>query len=172
MFTSSEMKTIGRKACRTWTALNYVELTDELAQNCCAAVGRADYLDVLQSTSITQIVTMTAGDTGYIIVQAPLGCGSHAASRMNPRLFRSWRSAGNRLCDDRDALCEAFGQNFYSPALQLYQKPALGVLPDSYNLSYDPKKSRELLSEAGYPDGIKDSSMPRKVRIRRDDRHR
>jgi peptide/nickel transport system substrate-binding protein len=38
---------------------------------------------------------------------------------------------------DRNALCKAFGQNFYSPALQLYQKPALGVLPDSCNLSYD-----------------------------------
>jgi len=136
--------------------IEYVELTDELAQNAALQSDGADYLDVLQTSSVTQILTMTAGDTGVRLVQAPLGCVALMPSskdETSPLSKLEVRQAISYAID-RNALCKAFGQNFYSPALQLYQKPALGVLPDSCNLSYDPEKSRELLSKAGYPDGI------------------
>ena len=64
------------------------------------------------------------------------------------------REAFNRSVD-RTALSEALGFGYGKPAIEyLVQQDATPSAVDPKLYSYDPKRSRELLAQAGYPDGL------------------
>ncbi|MDR0469218.1 MAG: ABC transporter substrate-binding protein, partial [Peptococcaceae bacterium] len=60
---------------------------------------------------------------------------------------------------DREAICEARGFGVMNPTYQIFPKGFKGYIPeldpDQYSNPYDPLKAKELLSQAGYPDGFR-----------------
>ena len=60
---------------------------------------------------------------------------------------------------DREAIVEAWGFGFWEPAYQLSWKVNMGHIPGLKH-RYNPKKAKQLLKEAGYPDGFKTKITP------------
>jgi peptide/nickel transport system substrate-binding protein len=56
---------------------------------------------------------------------------------------------------DRPALAEGLGYGKFTPMKMLAPEGSTGYNPDFPERVYDPDKARELLAEAGYPDGFK-----------------
>jgi hypothetical protein len=122
--------------------IEYVELTDELAQNAALQSDGADYLDVLQTSSVTQILTMTAGDTGVRLVQAPLGCVALMPSSKDET------SPLSKL-EVRQAISCAIERTLYARHLTESTAPRCSCIRSPLSrsagllqLSYDPEKSR------------------------------
>lgn len=58
------------------------------------------------------------------------------------------------LAIDRNSLTENYLKGNASPAKSMLPSRVLGHDPDAPELEYNPEKAKELLAEAGYPDGI------------------
>jgi peptide/nickel transport system substrate-binding protein len=57
---------------------------------------------------------------------------------------------------DKDALAKAFGYGFWEPAYQLPAKVSMAYDPNfAGERKYDPAKAKQLLAEAGFPNGFK-----------------
>lgn len=54
---------------------------------------------------------------------------------------------------DRKALCDSVLFGTASPASSFLQKGLIGAVDDAEQFDYNPEKAKELLAEAGYPDG-------------------
>ena len=55
---------------------------------------------------------------------------------------------------DRQAIVDRIMDGFAAPAYQFVPDTMFGAIPDPEPLEYDPERARELLAEAGYPDGF------------------
>ena len=56
---------------------------------------------------------------------------------------------------DREALADALGYGFMRPAYQVYPGFEVTRVPNLEEHNYNPAKARQLLTDAGYPDGFK-----------------
>jgi peptide/nickel transport system substrate-binding protein len=63
------------------------------------------------------------------------------------------------LAVDRVSLTENYLKGNATPAKSMLPPRVLGFDPDSPELEYNPEKAKELLAEAGYPDGIELTSV-------------
>ena len=55
---------------------------------------------------------------------------------------------------DRESMAKNLGYGFARAAYQIYPGYQIAVVPDLEKTVYDPAKARQLLAEAGYPDGF------------------
>ncbi len=56
---------------------------------------------------------------------------------------------------DRQAIVDRIMDGFATPAYQFIPDSMFGAIPSPEPLAYDPERAKELLAEAGYPDGFK-----------------
>ncbi|SKC86170.1 ABC transporter substrate-binding protein [Maledivibacter halophilus] len=63
------------------------------------------------------------------------------------------------LAVDRKSLAENYLKGNVSPAKSMLPPGVLGYDPDAPELEYNPEKAKELLAEAGYPDGVELTSV-------------
>ena len=68
---------------------------------------------------------------------------------------------------DRETLSEGIGSGFFSPAYQFATPKMPCFDPSLPPRKYDPKKAKQLLLEAGYPNGIK-TTLVTDIRVRAD----
>ena len=134
--------------------MEYVFIRDVMTQNIAMQSTGTQSIDVLNSTNSEQIVLMR--QMGYNVVTIPIGPTS---------LIPSSKVEGSPLADlrvrqaisyaiDRDALVAARGFGLLQPAGQIVSDLYPAYLPESYTLTYDLDKAKELMIEAGYPDGF------------------
>ncbi|MCL1805990.1 MAG: ABC transporter substrate-binding protein [Clostridiales bacterium] len=137
-----------------------VQITDVMTQNATMLSTGDDAGDVLNSTLAEQIATLR--DSG-----APLNTDARLASGPT-NLFPSSRNEDSPYAKyevrqavsyaiDRQTLCDARGFGILNPATQILYEGYKGHIPNANYCSYDPAKAKELLAQAGYPDGFSTS---------------
>ena len=135
--------------------MDFVFIRDVMTQNVALQATGDQSIDILNTTSGEQIATLR--DLGFIGDALPIGPISLAPNSLDadsPFAKLEVRQAVSYALD-RNAIMAARGFGVMTPATQWVSEafPA-GRLDDSYNFEYNPDKARELLAEAGYPNGF------------------
>ena len=136
--------------------LEYVEITDIMTQIGAMQSTGEDGGDILGISSAEQVALLQSSGAPVYVDKNPMGpvCLFPSSMDENSPLSKLEVRQAIAYAIDRETICEARGFGILTPATQFISEPFLGPLPDSYNLSYDQAKARELLDEAGYPDGF------------------
>jgi len=94
-----------------------------------------------------QVVAMTASSA-----EAACGDGIHPESiYADIRVRQAMEHAV-----DKEAICDSIGYGYWTPLHRGFARPGgWADNPDVVGYPYNPEKARELLTEAGYPDGFK-----------------
>ena len=136
--------------------VEYIELTESMTQMAAIQSTGSDALDILRTVTGEQYALMKDNPDlytemwpgGLSILLPSSRDENHPLA--NPLVRQAIYHAINR-----EELCEARGNGLYKPANQLIPEGYKGNLPEYNNISvYDPAKSRELLAQAGYPNGL------------------
>ena len=136
--------------------LEYIEMRDVMTQN--AAVMSSNPLE-----RVDHIVTGNGEQIQTLLANADVSINSFVTGHMS--MFPSSRDPESPLSKlevrqamayaiDRESICEARGFGIWQPAKALIPPPYSGHKGDQNFFSYDPDKSRELLADAGYPNGF------------------
>jgi ABC-type transport system substrate-binding protein len=137
--------------------IRFVQLQDDLMITAAlTSVSEEESADILTTFS-GEHVSMLRDDPGLYIQSNPIGpivAMPSSLDENSPLAKKEVRQAISYAIN-REALCAARGFGIFTPAYQIIPAPYEGSLPESQNLpSYDPDKAKELLTQAGYPDGF------------------
>jgi len=69
---------------------------------------------------------------------------------------------------DREWLAENLGYGLWEPAYQMSPRPNLAYDPNYVGRQHDVEKAKQLLAEAGYPDGLKTQLLPCPLALNKD----
>jgi peptide/nickel transport system substrate-binding protein len=135
-------------------AIEYVFMRDTMTQTAALQSTGAEAIDILNTNSAELMTTLK--DLDVYIDTMPIGPVSLVPSSNNPDspLAKLEVRQAISCAIDRQALVDARGFGILTPAYQYVADTWGAHLPDSYNLSYNPDKAKELLTQAGYPNGI------------------
>ena len=136
-------------------AIEYIFMSDMMTQNAAMQQTGDSSIDVLNTTSAEQIVTMESMQ-GVSISSYSIGPVSLIPSSLdeNSPLSKLEVRQAISYAIDRDALMAARGFGILTPAYQFVPEGFMSHLDDSYNLTYDQQKAKDLLAEAGYANGF------------------
>jgi ABC-type transport system substrate-binding protein len=99
---------------------------------------------------------------GFEIVTEP--GGTYALVPDSKTSASPWSNTNVRLAAsyalDRESLAKGLGFGFVKPAYQLYPSFSQTAIPGLIKHSYDLSKAKDLLRQAGYPDGFKSVVHP------------
>ena len=136
--------------------LEFISMTDVMTQNAAMISTGSDGIDQLTTGNYEQ-VSMLRDQAPVYITMLPSGYSAmipNSGIEGSPMADVRVRQAV-AYAIDREALTAARGFGIGRPATQILAEGFIGHLEDkSLNLSYDPARSRELLAEAGFPDGF------------------
>ena len=135
--------------------VEYYSLTDPLVQAAALMSTGDDRIDAV-ATSSGELITSVVGSADVYLKSAPSGPISFIPSSRDegsPLAKLEVRQA-IAYAVDRQAICDARGFGIWTPGTQIIASGFMGHLPDSYDITFDPAKSKELLSQAGYPNGF------------------
>ena len=95
-------------------------------------------------------------DAGLIAVTGQLGCGGFFPSSADPESPLANQKVREALeyAIDKEAIADAFSFGFWGPAYQFAPPSSAAYDPSLPKRLYDPDKAKELLAEAGYPNGF------------------
>jgi peptide/nickel transport system substrate-binding protein len=149
--------------------LEFHFVRDEMAQTIAIQNDGPDGVHVLNSSNPEQVKTLA--DLGYTVAQAangPISLIPSGANADSPFADVRVRQAV-AYAVDRDLLCTARGFGLWQPATQLPQTIYTAYIDEpGFGYGYDPAKAKELLAEAGYPDGFKTKMIPQPAMVDRD----
>ncbi|SHH99185.1 peptide/nickel transport system substrate-binding protein [Sporobacter termitidis DSM 10068] len=134
--------------------VEYVFIRDVMTQNAAVQASGDQGVDVLNTNSAEQMITLNSPDI-YLDKMA-IGPVSLVPSSNNPDSPLSKLEVRQAIsyAIDRQSLVDARGFGILTPATQFIPDTWGAHLPDSYNLSYNTEKAKELLAQAGYPNGF------------------
>ncbi len=131
-------------------------IRDAMMQNMAIQSTGSDGIDVLNINSAEQISQLKAtGQFDIVILETgPVTMTASSVDANSPLSKLEVRQAISYAID-RDAIIAARGFGIYTPATQLLAENSKAHLDDSKNLTFDLQKAKDLLTEAGYPNGFK-----------------
>jgi peptide/nickel transport system substrate-binding protein len=134
--------------------IEYLFIRDPMTQQAAMRASGDEKVDVLCVTSGEQAAMMKA--QGFEVISMPVGPVSLIPDSNNPDSPLSKKKVRQAIsyAIDRDAIVKARGFGFWSPANQIPSPGMLGYAKDLPYGQYDPQKAKQLLAEAGYPDGF------------------
>ncbi len=135
--------------------IEFLFIRDPMTQQAAMRASGSQRVDVLCVTSGEQAAMMKA--QGFKVLSMPIGPVSlvpDSANTDSPLSKKMVREAISYAID-RDAIVKARGFGFWSPANQIPAPGQGGFSKDAPPGRYDPRKAKQLLAEAGYPNGFK-----------------
>jgi peptide/nickel transport system substrate-binding protein len=133
--------------------LQLLYVADELTRLALFKSGGADILDVAGNYKVANDLK----SSGYIINTKQGGTTFLVPDSLNAE--SPWSNIKVRLATeyaiDKDAMSKAFGYGFTQAAYQLALPGSKASVPNIASRSYDVSKAKQILSEAGYPNGFK-----------------
>ena len=135
--------------------VEYLFIRDPMTQQAAMQAKGAEKVHVLCVTSGEQAAMLKA--QGFQVLTMPVGPVSLLPDSNNadsPLSKKKVREAISYAIN-REAIVKARGFGFFSPANQIPSPGQLGYVKNLSIGQYDPRKARQLLTEAGYPSGFK-----------------
>ena len=135
--------------------IEYLFIRDDLTQQAAMRASGSEKIHVLAVTSGEQAAMMKA--QGFRVLSMPVGPISLIPDSNNPDSPLSKKKVRQAVsyAINRDAIVKARGFGFWSPANQIPPPGVAGYVKGLEMGVYDPKKAKQLLAEAGYPNGLK-----------------
>jgi peptide/nickel transport system substrate-binding protein len=116
--------------------------------------GEADLADLLPTVEIERLKKTPGIDVMPIAIGSPLGVKFYTVDKSSPVSNRDVRLALNYAVDTNAIIKSVFHGAGKPIATYISSYYPYGVDPQLKPLGYDPKKARELLRKAGYPNGL------------------
>jgi peptide/nickel transport system substrate-binding protein len=135
--------------------IEYLFIRDPMTQQAAMRASGSERVDVLCVTSGEQAAMMKA--QGFEVLSMPVGPVSlipDSNNQESPLSKKKVREAVSYAIN-RDAIVKARGFGFWGAANQIPSPDQLGYVKNLPIGQYDPKKAKQLLTEAGYPSGFK-----------------
>jgi peptide/nickel transport system substrate-binding protein len=128
-------------------------ISSEMTQSASLRAGEADVLEIDPGKLLSDLEAL--GFTAKISVGGTVFIVTDAGHIDSPYAKKGVREA-LEYAIDREAIAKAFSYGYWEAAIQLPGATSTAYNPD-FNLGrkFDPEKARQLLAEAGYPDGFK-----------------
>jgi peptide/nickel transport system substrate-binding protein len=139
--------------------VEYISMTDVMTQIAAMQPNAADQISVLQTFAGDSVSQLLASADVYVnkIGMGPMALFPNSVDADSPMSNLKVRQAIS-LAIDRDALVAARGFGVFETSKQLIPVPYAGAFdnPDTqkYKLYYNPEEAKQLLTEAGYPNGF------------------
>jgi ABC-type transport system substrate-binding protein len=137
-----------------------VMVADPMTQKMTMAVGEADMVVGVMAKDAADFAAM--GLKVQVAMYDAFGLVPDTANADSPWANQKVREAVEYAID-REGIAEAFGYGYWQAPYQIPTRASLAYDPDfTLGRKYDPEKAKQLLAEAGYPDGFKTSiiTMP------------
>jgi peptide/nickel transport system substrate-binding protein len=138
--------------------ITFQRITDEMQQvNAVRATG-SEGLDILRSSTAETVAQCRDSGAPVHVIDVPLGVVSMFPSSANPDspLAKLEVRQAISAAVDRESLVNAFGYGLYSAAYQYIALGFKGRVDEADGVPhYDPERAKQLLADAGYPNGFK-----------------
>ncbi|MCB9139230.1 MAG: transporter substrate-binding domain-containing protein [Caldilineaceae bacterium] len=120
---------------------------------------QAGEIDALEQANIEDLASAEGSDDLYVLTRPALNTGylafNYRIQEFNDPLVREAIAAAI----DKQGLVDAFYGGYGEVATQFLPPFVWGHNPDLQGVQYDPDRAVELLTEAGYPDGISEVTL-------------
>ncbi len=131
-------------------AIEYVNITDETVRKIAFQNGE---IHAMRASGSVARELLTAAYPYNTIAGGTFLLIPDSANPDSPFADKNVRLAASHALD-REALASAMGFGFARPAYQLYPGYEVAAIPDLDKHEYDQDKAKQLLADAGYPDGF------------------
>lgn len=134
--------------------IEYLFIRDMMTQNAAMQAQGDQRIDVLNITSGEQASMLKA--QGLQILTMPIGPVSLIPSSNDPNSPLSKQKVREAIsyAIDREGIVKARGFGIWTPAYQLFPEGKVSHIPQFKGTPYDTAKAKQLLAEAGYPNGF------------------
>jgi len=149
-----------------WEKVTFTEISNDSARVAALLSGRVDMINYAPPTDVARIkrdddLEVFTGPSVYIFMLFPdyrddsplVRAKDGSKLPENPLKDFKVRQAIS-MGVHRDAIASRVMEGLAEPASQIITKGFFGYSPEAETLTYDPEKAKELLAEAGYPDGF------------------